>query len=351
MHILIVFLLYFIPITSYFRPLPCTRSTHLSISSTSQSATQTLSPRRALFFSIIEAGLKDKFSSKPNYEESLSRILKFCDYAKGKALLPQEVNQVKLKFGGLFEPCEEYIEGLTAQPWWLGVDTDQAPVELFPWVGGLAKESAVIAEELFQNLGSVSTFRSDSRFAQTMGTGWSAVRLQRFGAWLFDNAMHFPITVGVLKSLNIPLAVRGVMFAKQNSHTGVLPHSDGRNFILTAHVGLKVPSTGTCWIRNANIKHVMRQGQVIIFDTSFVHETMNDSDEDRYVLIIDFWHPELTLMEREGLEYIYDARNKFDEGRVRDIQSSFITSDVLRSVGEKEVQAPLSTIINWFARK
>jgi hypothetical protein len=34
------------------------------------------------------------------------------------------------------------------------------------------------------------------------------------------------------------------------------------------------------------------------------------------VLIIDFWHPELSEAERAGLEYIYDLRNKFESGNV-----------------------------------
>lgn len=41
----------------------------------------------------------------------------------------------------------------------------------------------------------------------------------------------------VLAELDIPFAVRGVMFAKQAPGTGVQPHSDGRNFILTLHLG------------------------------------------------------------------------------------------------------------------
>ena len=36
----------------------------------------------------------------------------------------------------------------------------------------------------------------------------------------------------------------GVMFARQLPGSGVKPHSDGRNFILTAHLGLKVPNEG-----------------------------------------------------------------------------------------------------------
>lgn len=37
-------------------------------------------------------------------------------------------------------------------------------------------------------------------------------------------------------------------FAKQAPKTGIAPHSDGCNFILTAHLGLDVPE-GKCWIK------------------------------------------------------------------------------------------------------
>lgn len=40
----------------------------------------------------------------------------------------------------------------------------------------------------------------------------------------------------------------------------------------------------------------------------------NSSAEDRYVLIIDFFHPELSEAERAALKCVYDIRNQF-EGR------------------------------------
>ena len=58
------------------------------------------------------------------------------------------------------------------------------------------------------------------------------------------------------------------------------------------------------------------EGKVLTLDTSFVHSTKNDSPEDRYVLIIDFWHPELTEIERKCLEFVYDLRNKFERGDI-----------------------------------
>eukprot|EP00968_Pinguiococcus_pyrenoidosus_P013128 scaffold1178_cov252-Pinguiococcus_pyrenoidosus.AAC.28 len=83
-----------------------------------------------------------------------------------------------------------------------------------------------------------------------MGEGWSAVRLQRMGVWREENTQNFPVTTEILKGLDIPFAVRGVMFARQVPDSGVAPHSDARNFILTTHLGLKVPSDPTkAWIQ------------------------------------------------------------------------------------------------------
>ena len=87
-----------------------------------------------------------------------------------------------------------------------------------------------------------SLFSSDSAWQNdVMGAGWSAVRLQRLGEWNAENCARFPNTYEVIRSLDIPLAVRGVCFARQTPGSGVFPHSDGRNFILTSHLGIKIP--------------------------------------------------------------------------------------------------------------
>ena len=137
------------------------------------------------------------------------------------------------------EPSEEHVEGLTAKPFW---NVDDEP-ELFPWAAGLQENANVIANEFEEKLKrDKQMFTSDSAWQnQVMGSGWSAIRLQRLGVWNIENCNEFPQTYQLLRSLNIPLAVRGVCFARQAPGSGVQPHSDGRNFILTSHLGLKVP--------------------------------------------------------------------------------------------------------------
>lgn len=266
------------------------------------STTPTLAPRKELFFNIVESGLQDRFSPG-----DIARVLKFCAYARGEATPPVPTQPHH-------EPCEEYIDGLTAQPWW--------DASAFDWAPAVAEAAPIMRRELEAVLAQERVFLPDSKFQQTMGAGWTALRLQRLGEWNDDNTRKFPATSRLIQALNIPLAVRGVMFAKQAPGTGVQPHSDGRNFILTAHVGLKVPPG--CSITVGGEPKGWTENGVIVLDTSFVHSTANQGEDDRFVLIIDFWHPELSAAERDALTFIYDCRNKFESGRARDIDCPWV---------------------------
>jgi Aspartyl/Asparaginyl beta-hydroxylase len=209
------------------------------------------------------------------------------------------------------EPSEENIEGLTAQPFW---DVANMP-DQFPWAAKLEENADIIQKEFEAKLQDSQMFSSDSAWQnQVMGGGWSAIRLQRLGVWNEANCRQFPETYELIRSLNIPLAVRGVCFARQAPGSGVQPHSDGRNFILTSHLGLKVPDG--CWIEVGGERKGWEEGKLTTLDTSFTHSTGNPGTEDRHVLIIDYWHPELTEAEIAALEFVYDLRNKFESGMV-----------------------------------
>lgn len=209
------------------------------------------------------------------------------------------------------EPSEEHVDGITAKAYW---DVLEQP-ELFPWAKELEANAHIIQEEFESKLKDSKLFSADSVWQnQVMGGGWSAVRLQRLGVWNMDNCKQFPKTYELLRKLGIPLAVRGVCFARQAPGSGVQAHSDGRNFILTSHLGLKVPKE--CWMEVGGERRSWEEGKLLTLDTSFLHSTGNPSQEERHVLIIDFWHPELTEAEKAGLEFVYDLRNKFESGLV-----------------------------------
>mmetsp|Transcript_24471 Transcript_24471/g.42740 ORF Transcript_24471/g.42740 Transcript_24471/m.42740 type:complete len:339 (+) Transcript_24471:3-1019(+) len=253
-----------------------------------------ISARKQKFWNQVNGAWAEKFSAT-----EISRILKFEKYNKQELPAPEPA-------GPLHQPCEEYVEGLEARPWW-------EPAE-FAWGRALEAESDVIQEEFQQYLRAVGEFRGDSAVMAAMGAGWSSVRLQRLGRWNLENCARFPKTVALLEALEIPLAVRGVMFARQRPGTGVAPHSDGRNFILTAHLGIDIPKDN-CWIEVGGERRTWQNNKALILDTSFEHSTFNGEDNpDRIVLLIDFWHPGLSPQEREALEMVYEIRNEYDSG-------------------------------------
>ncbi|KAI2491635.1 peptide-aspartate beta-dioxygenase [Fragilaria crotonensis] len=283
------------------------------------------------FWEDVDEGLNDieafYLSSKGM---DIDRVRRFTQSASGQ--VPPPIPSVPGH-----QPSEEHIDGLTAKPIW-NVHTDDDDNNnqnnIFPWAAELEASSHVIIDEwntFYQGQlqkardsndnnndasSSATMILGDSAWQnQIMGPGWSAVRLQRLGVWNTNTCRtHFPQTYELLRNLAIPLAVRGVCFARQEPQTGVLPHSDGRNFILTAHLGLDVPDG--CWMKVGTEECTWEVGKLTIIDTSFEHSTGNPGDSERLVLIIDFWHPELTEAERAALEFVYDLRNKFENGNI-----------------------------------
>ena len=47
----------------------------------------------------------------------------------------------------------------------------------------------------------------------------------------------------------------------------------------------------------------------MVFDTSLIHDAVNDSDETRYILMMRIWHPDLTEIERHALQHTFDCLN------------------------------------------
>lgn len=85
-----------------------------------------------------------------------------------------------------------------------------------------------------------------------------------------------------------------MIFSRLSPRTHIKPHCGPHNLRWTAHLGLVIPkSASDCRIRVGNEWRSWSAGKVLLFDDSFEHEVRNDTDEDRVVLLIRLWHPEL----------------------------------------------------------
>ena len=84
------------------------------------------------------------------------------------------------------------------------------------------------------------------------GPDWRTLVLQDRCVWDITNSSLFPRTTELVKRFKVPSVE--VFFARQSPQTGIEPHSDNTNFILTSHLGLDVPE-GECWMRVGNEQH------------------------------------------------------------------------------------------------
>jgi aspartyl/asparaginyl beta-hydroxylase len=223
------------------------------------------------------------------------------------------------KVGSELERWHRYLDDF-ARPGWAGAQEDPlAQPRIFPMMAGLGKsawqdpkqlEAAAILEQ------SVAVLREEIEgvraedFIQYDGTiltsgRWSVMPVFMFGeesgSLLFKRNV-FPQTTKLIRSLpgvcqDLPLG--DFVFSAHAPRTRLVPHCSWDPFRLRLHLGLRVPQG--CGIRVGRESRQWRNGEVIAFHDSFEHETWNESDEERVVLIVDVWHPELTLAERRAI--------------------------------------------------
>lgn len=91
----------------------------------------------------------------------------------------------------------------------------------------------------------------------------------------------------------------------QDPHTHLGAHCSIDGLRLRYSVGIIIEAD--CTLRVADMKKQWQTGESIIFEDCFEHEAWN-GDTSRLVFIIDVWHPDLTLLEREALQSAFRKR-------------------------------------------
>ena len=139
--------------------------------------------------------------------------------------------------------------------------------------------------------------------AVSYGQDWKTLVLQDRGRWEETNTKIFPVATQAVRESGCPTAE--VFFARQPGGTGIKPHTDNTNYLMTSHLALRAPE-GPCWIRVGSEKREWETGKMLVMDTSFIHETWNETEEERFVLLMRHYHPETTPEERVALQFIFD---------------------------------------------
>lgn len=179
--------------------------------------------------------------------------------------------------------------GLTSTPW--------HDPERFEWVKQLEASGDVIRKEVLQAVQNRAGFAQ--YFYPGVGTeSWQSLMFYKGAGRIEENCERCPETARLIEQLPGG-TVREAMVSLLKPKAYIKPHRDSGNQLLTCHLGLRIPAG--CAIRVGGETRTWSEGRCLIFDTTFEHEAWNKSDEPRVVLLVDFWHPDLTRVEREFL--------------------------------------------------
>ena len=131
---------------------------------------------------------------------------------------------------------------------------------------------------------------------------WSLYPFFHMGVDVESVIGRCPKTAEIIRSLDgscLEYPWGDAIFSVQQPRSGLPPHCSVDNFRVRCHLGLDIPPHNG--IRVAKQTRHWEPGRCLVFEDSFVHEVWNRSNKPRLVLIVDFWHPDLTSVERMAL--------------------------------------------------
>jgi aspartyl/asparaginyl beta-hydroxylase (cupin superfamily) len=182
----------------------------------------------------------------------------------------------------------------------------------FPWLDALEAGTDAMREELLAVLADPTSdaeivpyvdYPQDKPLDQwrplNRSKQWSAYYLLKDGLRVNSHLARCPRTAALLEAAplaDVPGQAPTAFFSLLKPRTRIPPHTGVTNTRLVCHVPLVVPPG--CGFRVGAETRQWELGKAWVFDDTIEHEAWNDSDEPRYILIIDLWNPFLTETER-----------------------------------------------------
>ena len=204
--------------------------------------------------------------------------------------------------------AHSYVPGLTVRQFWDCEDLE--------WCQKLSSRYEEIRDEFLRVTSDMEALRRQgsniwagalTQDALSYGEGWRTLGLYDKGVWDAQNVRMFPITATAIRDSEIPILE--VFFASMEAQSSIKMHSDFTNFVLTSHLPLVIPQNGEnkCRLTIGDETRQWLNGKIMMFDTSIMHDAVNETDETRYILMLRVWHPDLTPVERDALQFLFDC--------------------------------------------
>ena len=122
------------------------------------------------------------------------------------------------------------------------------------------------------------------------GGRWATLWFSLYGQRYADNCALFPLTMNALEAVPAPAGWAALSALEPGSH--VRPHCGVTNAKLRLHYAI-------CAERGSRLRVGSRfyewsSGEMMIFDDSYEHEVWVSGTHPRIVMIVDFYHPDLS---------------------------------------------------------
>jgi aspartate beta-hydroxylase len=184
----------------------------------------------------------------------------------------------------------------------------------------LEQHATDISNEYLQTVNMPSSDYPHTTEHATLHTGqWDWHSFVQKGQIQSAFAQHFPMTASLLLQLNHEgLLFTGTpfgyaFFSTLHASSKIAAHTAPMNFRLRVHLPLQVPehtSSTTerpaCGIRVGPLTRTWHEGKALVLDDSYEHEVWNETSSQRVVLLVDLWHPDVTLVERKEIVALFD---------------------------------------------
>eukprot|EP00347_Sterkiella_histriomuscorum_P006369 403353023 len=223
-------------------------------------------------------------------------------------LFPSKICKTITTSSGIQRPCPQlfYFPGISSKPWY--------DAKEFPFTKYLEENYKTIREEYQQKSQQIEKEAQEGFEVDPFHRTKEGVCLKfpfiRNGHYNQQFQKMMPKTNEILLELtkrgdgpmiNVPLSSSYVSIMKPV--TALNNHYGPSNIRLRVHLPLVLPDNDeACFIRVGGQVKFWKEGEVIVFDDTYEHESCNLSDiHDRALLIFDIWHPEITPQERHAI--------------------------------------------------
>jgi len=142
----------------------------------------------------------------------------------------------------------------------------------------LYRAGRIRASERYDDLGFNSFFRH----------GWRRFYLKWYDEPLPSARALCPRSVALLERVG---SIKGAMFAVLEAGGTLNEHRDPYAGSLRYHLGLATPNDDRCRIYIDGTPYSWRDGEPLMFDETYVHKALNETNQDRLILFCDVERP------------------------------------------------------------